>query len=86
VTEYLQPSVRRIALDAGGSLLLVTGGTRSVPNQVFTWINGPMRLRRGGRFHRFEKKCCTLCNIFSQNEIEHTMLPQAKTAFMGVQV
>jgi hypothetical protein len=28
---------------------------RSVPNQVFTWINGSIRLRQGGIGHLFAK-------------------------------
>jgi len=34
------------------------------PNQVIAWMNGPMRLRQGGRSSSFSGTCCTTCNMF----------------------
>jgi hypothetical protein len=41
---------------AGDGYVMMPGLTRSVPNQVFIWMNAPIRLRRGGRFHSFSQK------------------------------
>jgi hypothetical protein len=38
--------------------MLFTGVMRSVPNQVFIWMNSPIRLRQGGRFFSFSQQCC----------------------------
>jgi len=50
--------------DAVCGISQMTRVTRSVLNQASAWTNGPMRLRQGGRFHAFSKKCFTRCNIF----------------------
>jgi hypothetical protein len=48
-------------LSLGYKLHKLRGG---YPNQVIAWMNGPIRLRQGGRFHSFSQKFCTSCKIF----------------------
>jgi len=59
-----------------------TGVTRSVPNQVLIWMNGPIRLRQGGMGHSFSQKFYTLCKIFVKKK-KSTMLPQANRVSIG---
>jgi len=42
----------------------MTRVTRSVPNQMFIWMNAPIRLRQGGRFLSFSQNICTRCKCF----------------------
>jgi hypothetical protein len=42
----------------------LTRVTRSVPNQVFTWKNDPLRLRPGGMGHAFSRTCGSESHMF----------------------
>jgi hypothetical protein len=54
----------------------MTRRTRSVPNQMFIWMNDPIRLRQGARTLPFSTK-------FLWKKIKSTMLPQAILPFSG---
>jgi hypothetical protein len=51
-----------------------------VPNQVFTWMNGPIRRRQHGTGHAYSRKICTLYKPFV-NKLKNTTLPQAIPVF-----
>jgi hypothetical protein len=53
---------------------------------VFTWINGPIRLRQGGTGHPYFKEFLHNVQKFLEKDKKRTMLPQAKMAFGEVHV
>jgi len=45
-------------------VLFIPRVTRLVPNQVFTWMNSPLRLRQGGTDHSFSRTCGSPSHMF----------------------
>jgi hypothetical protein len=64
----------------------MTGITRSVPNQASAGTTGPIRRRQGGRYRFFFTKMLHYVQHFCEKDTTCIMLPQAKTAIVGVQV
>jgi hypothetical protein len=63
---------------------ILTGLTRSVPNQASAWKNGPIRLRQRGHFLFFFTKMLLSEQHFCEKDPESSALPQAKPVSQGV--
>jgi len=57
--------------------------TRSVPKQVFIWMNAPIRLRQGGKSQIFFTKILHFVQNFCEKDKKCPMLPQAILPFTG---